>query len=323
MKDTPISQADLLWKDLVTEFDTEFILFFFGKLLHDSIDFSVAPEFLEQEFNDVFTGNIPTKKIADKIIRYRLKNGKTKIIILHIEFQGQFDKNFPERMHWYFMYIATKYGTTDITALAIYTGTRKPKVYNCFTMTNFGTKLTYEFNTYVIREQKVATLLASENPISVAVLAALYMIKAGKNDFQRLEFKKKVVEVALAKNFDRHKSFRLLNFVRHLMTLPSNLQKEFETFIESPKIEGKMPIDKETLRMFARHAVAELQEEAREEGLEQGLGQGEERGRVQEREKIIMNARRTMGFSAEQIAKFAGFHVQYVQSVIDKFEAKT
>ena len=69
MEDTPISQADLLWKDLVTEFDTDFILFFFGKILHDSIDFSVAPVFLEQEFNDVFTGNEPTKKITDKIIR--------------------------------------------------------------------------------------------------------------------------------------------------------------------------------------------------------------------------------------------------------------
>ena len=126
MTDTPIRQADSLWKDLVSEFDTEFILFFFGKLLHDAIDFSVAPEFLEQEFNDVFTGNAPTKKIADKIIKYRLKNGKIKIIILHIEFQGAFDKNFPERMFWYFMYIATKYNTTDISALVIYTGTPRP-----------------------------------------------------------------------------------------------------------------------------------------------------------------------------------------------------
>jgi hypothetical protein len=38
MTDTPVSQADSLWKDLVSEFDTEFILFFFGKLLHDAID---------------------------------------------------------------------------------------------------------------------------------------------------------------------------------------------------------------------------------------------------------------------------------------------
>jgi hypothetical protein len=318
MDNTPISQADMLWKDLVTEFDAEFILFFFGKILHDSIDFSVAPEFLEQEFNDVYTGNVPTKKIADKIIKYRLKDGKIKIIILHIEFQGQFDKSFPERMFWYFMYIATKYKTTDITALAIYTGAHKPTVFDCFTMSNFGTKLTYAFNAYIIRKQKVATLLASENPVSVAVLAALYMIKAGKNDFQRYEFKKKMVEVALTKNFDKHKSFRLLNFVAHLMTLPETLETAFKEFIQSPKIEEKMPIDKETLMLFGGRAVAELQEEARE----QGEARGEARGRAQERELLIMNSRRTMGFSVEDIAKILGFQVLYVQSVIDKFEKK-
>jgi hypothetical protein len=318
MEDTPISQADLLWKDLVTEFDAEFILFFFGKILHDAIDFSVAPEFLEQEFNDVFTGNAPTKKITDKIIRYRLKNGKIKIIILHIEFQGQFDKNFPERMFWYFMYIATKYNTTDITALAIYTGSRKPAVFDCFTMSNFGTKLTYSFNAYIIRQQKVAALLASDNPVSVAVLAALYMIKAGKNDFQRYEFKKRMVEVALMKNFDKQKSFRLLNFVRHLITLPPDLQEEFQKFTHSPKIQEKMPIDKETLVLFGGRAFVEMQEEARE----QGEAKGEARGREQERELTIMTIRRNKGYSADLIADLTNFHVQYVQSVIDKFEKK-
>jgi hypothetical protein len=318
MEGTPISQADLLWKDLVTEFDTDFILFFFGKILHDSIDFSVAPVFLEQEFNDVFTGNEPTKKITDKIIRYRLKNGKIKIIILHIEFQGQFDKNFPERMFWYFMYIATMYKTTDITALAIYTGTRKPKVYNCFTMSNFGTKLTYEFNTYIIRQQKVAALLASDNPISVAVLAALYMIKAGNDDFQRYEFKKKMVEVALMKNFDKQKSFRLLNFVRHLMTLPESLETAFKEFTQSPKIEEKMPIDKETLMLFGGRAFAEIQEEGRKEGREEGR----QEGREQEREHLIIHFWQSTGYPVEKIADVLGFNVPYVKSVINKFEKK-
>ena len=52
------------------------ILFFFGAALHDAIDWSVPPEFLEQEFSDVFTDNDPSKIVTDKIIRYRLKNGE-------------------------------------------------------------------------------------------------------------------------------------------------------------------------------------------------------------------------------------------------------
>jgi hypothetical protein len=41
-----------------------------------------------------------------------------------------------------------------------------------------------------------------------------------------------------------------------------------------------------------------------------------------EREKTIMNMRREMGLTAKQIVKVQRLHVQYVQSVIDKFEKK-
>ena len=57
-------------------------------------------------------------------------------------------------------------------------------------------------------------------------------------------------------------------------------------------------------------AVSEIQEESLEQRLEQGL------------EKTIMNIRRKMGFSAEQIANITDFTIQYVQSVIYKYEGK-
>jgi predicted transposase/invertase (TIGR01784 family) len=182
--------------------------------------------------------------------------------------------------------------------------------------------LTYSFNAYIIRQQKVAALLASDNPVSVAVLAALYMIKAGKNNFQRLEFKKKVLEVAIIKKLNKQKSFRLLNFVNHLITLPKDLQEEFQNFTQSPKIQEKMPIDKETLMLFGGKAFAELQQEAIEQGIEKGIEQGIEKGAEKERMRLIMNARRTMGVSAEQIANMMGLNTHYVQSVLDKFEKK-
>jgi hypothetical protein len=69
--ETHISPQDSLWKELLTEFHSDAILFFFGRKLYNAIDFSVPPEFLEQEFNDAFAVKYPTKKIADKIIKYR------------------------------------------------------------------------------------------------------------------------------------------------------------------------------------------------------------------------------------------------------------
>ena len=44
--DSQRSQADLLWKDLTTEFYLDFVLFFFGQKMYDSIDTEIPPDFL-------------------------------------------------------------------------------------------------------------------------------------------------------------------------------------------------------------------------------------------------------------------------------------
>lgn len=92
----PTSKPDLLWKDLFTEFHSEATLFFFGKRVHDAIDFTFKPEFLGQELNETFVGNEPNKKITDKIIRYKLKNGKFRYLTRpksEIGVQKKFDRN--------------------------------------------------------------------------------------------------------------------------------------------------------------------------------------------------------------------------------------
>ncbi len=306
------SRPDLLWKDLVTEFHEDAVLFFFGKELHEAIDFSIDPVFLEQEFNDVFTGNDPTKKIADKVILYRLKDGTERILILHIEFQGEFDKNFVERMFWYYIFIAAKYKTTDITALAIYTDATKPKIYDTFEVSHFGTKMMYQFNTYIIRDQNETDLLASTSPFGLAVLACLGLIKIGVDENKKTAFKKKLAEIVFQKQFEQKKFFRLLNFVRKLIKLSKANESDFEKFvsiISKPKNLKVMQADKEFLINYPTlfgDAVAEIRQEGREE----------------EREIIIMNLRQEMGLSAVQIAKTIHLQVQYVQSVIDKFEKK-
>ena len=305
------TRPDLLWKELFTEFHMEAMLFFFGKKLFNAIDWSIPPDFLEQEFSDVFTDNDPSKIITDKIMRYRLKNGQDKIIIVHTEFQGKFEKGFVKRMFWYFVYIAAKYKTTDITALVIYTHKAKPKEYNTFKVVNFGTELTYKFNSYVIREQDEAQLIASDNPFAIAVLAAFYLTEAGTDSLKRYEYKKKLVEIAAKKNFDRKKLSRLLIFVKRLILLPKNLADAYNNFVSQPKIEQTMKVTKEDLSIFTT-AVAEIQEESRTEGRTEGLIEG--------LTTTVMNLRQEMGLSSEQIANITGTTVAFVQSIIEKIE---
>ena len=57
-------------------------------------------------------------------------------------------------------------------------------------------------------------------------------------------------------------------------------------------------------------AINEIRQESEEKGIEKGM------------EIIIMNVRRKMGLSTAQIADLHDLSVEYVQSVINKYENK-
>jgi hypothetical protein len=231
---------DYWWKRLTTEFTPEFIEFFFSIQLYNLIDWTHPPEYLEQELTAAFTDSKAKKKIADKLIRLRLKNGKTKFIFVHVEFQGKSGRAFLIRMFWYYVYIMSKYQTTDITTVVIYTGDDVTKVYDRFEVKHFGTIMSYIFNTYVVSKQSEADLMASNNPMAIAVLANLYVNQTRTELEKRAEYKKKLFELAKLKGYDKEKTKRLLTFVLYLMQLPKDLDAEMKSFFNKNKISSTM-----------------------------------------------------------------------------------
>jgi Putative transposase, YhgA-like len=237
---------DYWWKRLTTEFTPEFVQFFFSAKLYNLIDWTYPPEHLEQELTAAFTDSEAKKKITDKLIRLRLKNGRVKFIFVHIEFQGKSGKAFLRRMFWYFVYIMSKYKTTDITAVVIYTGDDVTKVYDRFELNQFGTIMSYIFNTYVVSKQSETDLMASDNPMAIAVLANLYVNQTRTELEKRAEYKKKLFELAKLKGYDRGKTERLLTFVLHLMQLPQHLEAEIKSFYRKNKKVSNMATATET-----------------------------------------------------------------------------
>lgn len=345
-KGDDLSKPDLLWKDLASEFTEDFILFFFGKRLFNAIDFSVPAESLEQEFNEVFAANEPTKKIADKIIRLQLKNGKSKFIILHVEFQGKGEKLFRLRMFTYFMYIFFKYKTTDVTALAIYTGAGRPEIYDRFHVIHHGTEIMYKFNTYTVRNQSETELLKSNNPFAFAVLASLYLIKAGNDELKKLEIKKKLLNIALEKGFDYPKLYRLLNFVKYLVKLKQPLELVFDDYSKNSKKNEEMEkvvATREYLSTFSpffQKAIDEITEEAtakvrkevqeaehkkteaerKKTEAEREKLEAERKKTEVERKKTILYFHKQLGLDVEQIVNITDIPVKFVKKTIDDYK---
>ena len=144
------------WKEIITEFFQEFIAFFLPAL-YAQIDFSVPVEYLEQELQRIVEAipNTP-KNITDKLVKVRLKNGKDKLILIHIEIQSYFEKLFSKRLFFMYSLIFQRHNQ-DIVTLAVYTGNKIPLSFDSFKREAFGTSMEYKFNAYKIMEQKEAT----------------------------------------------------------------------------------------------------------------------------------------------------------------------
>ncbi len=229
------------WKEIIIEFFEDFIAFFIPDL-YPHIDFSRPIEVLEQELIQILEAiGSDTSRIADKLVKVWLKNGTSQWILVHIEIQSYFEKLFSKRMYQMFSMIFNKYDH-KIVALAIYTNTKTPRLFDKFLESNFGTTLIYKFLAYRIMRQNETELLASSNIFSLFVLSNYYVNKT-RNDFrQRLTAKEKMIELAIERNIRRDKIDRFLFFIDNIMKIPLNLQEEFDGFLNSLfKIPTQMP----------------------------------------------------------------------------------
>ena len=221
---------DSHWKEIIGEFFEDFTAFFMPDL-HEKADFTRPVDFLEQELLDIFKTKYKGKHINDKLVKVYLKDGTEKWILIHIEVQATFEKEFAKRMFLYYALIYTKYEIEDITAIAIFTNPKVPKNHNHYKHSLFGTTISYQYNSYKIRDQKEAELLKSKNPFALAVLANLYVLKTNQKYDKRLIQKEKLFEIAKKVGYDEKKLIRLLIFVKNLMVLPENLEFQFEDYI--------------------------------------------------------------------------------------------
>ena len=339
-------EFDAIWKELIYFFFYDFMAFFLPKL-HKDIDYSYPPEFLEQELQELIETIGFKKRIADKLVKVRLKSGITKWVFVHIEVQSYFERFFGKRMFEFFSWIFNKYGQS-IVAIAIYTSKKTPLIFDHFEVKNYDTNLRYEFPAYKVMKQLEDDLIASDNIMALFVLANQYVnqIEVKSNKERKLELKKKIFELAIAKGIDLEKTWKFLIFVNHLMRLSDDMKKEFNEFLNS-KLNQTMiktkPFDfaeasEDISRLFFikrygedMESFVKRYEDQRERDKEQLRIKAEqerikaEQERIkaeQERMKYILKLYHIKYMTADQIAELLELDLQWVKKVISDDSAK-
>jgi hypothetical protein len=95
-----MSDFDNPWKDVLEHFFHHFLAFFFPEA-HEAIDWARNYESLDKELQQIVSESELGLRLADKLFKVWLKDGREAWILIHIEIQNQRDPTLAERMFVY------------------------------------------------------------------------------------------------------------------------------------------------------------------------------------------------------------------------------
>jgi predicted transposase YdaD len=272
-------------------------------------DFRKGFVFLDKELTELFPElkKHGGSRFVDMLVKTFLKNGKEEWILVHIEIQGGSTKGFPKRMFQYWYRIYDRYGV-DITALAIFTGSKRQQHPGTFHKTFMGTEIIYRYNAYHIFDHSEAELLAMDNPFALIVLAAQKALLQGKVPEEELANHRLTVARALIQRnkFSHKRIEKLLFFLKNFIYIGNEeINRKFDKQIEQ-LTGGKVTTMGiiETIKKIERDEGIEI---GREKGIEEGIEKG--------KQEVIENLIIKLGLSDKQVADIAEMPVSFVKKV--------
>ncbi len=244
MENQTQAEYDSPWKEALDVYFPEFMEFIFPDA-YQEIDWNKGHETLDKELQQVVRDASLGKRLADKLIKVWLKNGKETVILIHTEIQGQYESDFAERMYVYHYRIYDRYGdkNTEVVSLAVLGDEDKKWRPTEYSYSRWGCQLTLEFPIVKLLDyqQNWEFLVESNNPFAVIIMAYLKSHKTKKNPLVRLESKLTLVRLLYERGYSREMILQLFRLIDWMMILPEELKRQFQTEVYNYEEEKKMP----------------------------------------------------------------------------------
>ena len=301
---------DQLWKAILENVFEDFLCFMHPDA-RQIFDLNKGFEFLDKELEQVFPSDDGefSSKVVDKLVKLYRIDGVEEWILLHIEVQGRYNKNFSERMYTYNYKIWDKH-RKPIMAYAIFTEPTKKERPNSYERKFMGTRLLYEFNTYKISHQSDELLLNSSNPFALVVLIAKAAFKVSKIADKRewdhllLSIKSTILGALHKKGFENDKIRYVMNFLRYYVRFET---QEFSNIFEQQV--------KQTTGRTETMGIEEfLLDRATRQGIEQGIEKGIEQGEYKKAVEVAKTFK-AMEIPVEDIAKGTGLSIEEIEKL--------
>jgi hypothetical protein len=266
----PQADYDSPWKDMLEHYFSEFIGFFFPEA-GQGIDWSKPYEFLDKELQQVVRDAALGRRLVDKLVKVWRTNGEEAWVLVHVEVQGQEEKDFEKRMYVYNYRLFDRYDR-KVATLVVLADDRAGWRPACFEYELFGCEVRMKFPHVKLLdyEKQYRQLEKNRNPFAIVVMAYLKARETARKPEIRLRWKVRLFKMLYEKGYSGEDILELIRFLDWIMVLPQNLEQRFDETIHEYE-EGK------TMRYvtsFERNATARGLQQGLQEGLQEGLHQG-------------------------------------------------
>ena len=288
------------------------LLLFVDPGIGRELDLERGFEFLDKELVEMFPE--PEKpsntKVVDKLVKVFLRDGSERWMLLHVEVQGNNERDFARRMFEYYIRIFSKHGR-PIAAIAVMTGKDGKKMPAAYVDRCLWTRTQYEYKTLCITDYPDEQLEASMNPFAAVLLVAKEVLlrgKGAKEDRDNVLYAhKELVASLLSKRmavYGENKIKVMMSFLNNYVVF-----KTPEINLKFMERTDELFERKNTMGYFEQ--LAEIRrEEVRQEGVQEGL------------EKAVRNLLVNSEFSPAKIAELMEMPVALVEKIKRQLRAK-
>lgn len=260
---TAQADYDTAWKKILEDYFKDFLVLCYPKVAN-KIDWTRKCEFMDKELNSITNTSETGNLFVDKLVKVHRKNGQETHVLIHVEVQGEAEKDFAQRMFTYHYRLFDKY-QKPVLSMAILTDKSrqwrpsfyKHSVWDCRLYFNFVSIKLLDF------ERRSQVLSNSNNPFAVVILAHLSSLKTKPEQEARYLAKQTLVGNLQKKGLNRAAIKNLLNFLDWVLTLSPELEKRFHETMKVSEEANNVSY----ITSFERIGIQKGLEQGREEGI--------------------------------------------------------
>ena len=234
-------EYDTPWKEILEAYFKDFLAFFLPEA-HDGIDWQRGHEFLDTELARITREAEIGDRRMDKLVKVWRLDGDERLVLIHVEIQGDRESHFSERMYTY-QYRAFDLQRRPVVSLAILADEDvgwRPSEYD---QELWGTQLFFRFTTVKLLDflEHQDELESSSNPFAIVTLANLQAKKTKNQTEDRYRVKLHLIRSLYQRGFSQQQVVDLFRFIDWVLRLPEEADKRLLKEIYSFEENQKMP----------------------------------------------------------------------------------